>query len=195
MCMKIKFTEDDLIIFDNLISAFLTLCSNICPNLMTVKFHHLIHYSHFIMQYGSPRLFSTLSFESLHSELKFLMKSSNNWRNQCLTIGKKYARLRAIDSQKDCLIYKNIVNIPCPNSVLFNSERVESIGSFEFYNITYKSGILIRHFHDTISYCFLEINDIYKSNECIIFYGNLYKGNYNIDLNYIEHISLHKYIQ
>ena len=50
--MLFDFKLEHLIILENLITSFLSLCSNQSGINMTVKFHHMIHYSRLIEKFG-----------------------------------------------------------------------------------------------------------------------------------------------
>ena len=183
--MKIRFTADDLIFLDNLIASFLELCSSICPTLVTIKFHHLVHYSSYIIRYGPPRLFSTLSFEQLHSDLKTLLRSSKNWKNQCLTISKKYARMRAINPSEQFLNYNNEFEVTVPE-FLNECENVKGVESVEYFNFTYKKNTVIEFSRSNLNLKFMEIKQLFRSDNKLYFQGDIFEGFYNPEFNFVE---------
>ena len=191
---KLEFTNDDLIFLDNLISSFLSLCSELYPDIITIKFHHLIHYSYFISIHGSPRQFSTLPFESLHSELKSFMRTSNNWRNQCLTMGKKYARMHCNDFSKNIYYKLNNSAILDNSNILTHPPGVtHKIKSFNYYNFLYKSGSFILKKNLNLDIKALEVQDIYSSDSDIIFYCKIYDTFYDLEHNFIRIYESHNF--
>ena len=88
-----SFDVNDIAYLGTLISDFLRGCREHMPGLtVTIKFHHLVHYPRMIKLFGPLRFYSTMNFESHHSFLKSLMRSSKNWIYPAHTIAKKYAR-------------------------------------------------------------------------------------------------------
>ena len=86
-------SEEMLVILDNNVASFLKICSEFDDHFnITVKFHHLIHYSECIRKFGPPKFFRTINFESIHSKLKKLIQNSKNWKAVEYTIATKYSR-------------------------------------------------------------------------------------------------------
>ena len=54
-----------------------------------------------IEEFGPPRIFSTINFESIHSSLKQKMSNSKNWRNVIHTSLEKYSRSLLVTPNPD----------------------------------------------------------------------------------------------
>ena len=190
--MSFSISSESIVILDNLIENFLSICSIYDSDLkMTVKFHHLLHYPRFITLFGPPRLFSTRNFESMHSYLKAKIKNSKNWKLVPLTIASKYSR--DILSNKNYKI-KEFGLKACVSTVhelvdLFNSDNLSdvfSLISLHFHNIKYfcnRSVILFKVSENNTLY--LLINKIFKKNNSYIFFGDIFDSYYDEDLSII----------
>ena len=186
--MSFSISTEAIIILDNLIENFLLLCSKHNNEIgMTVKFHHLIHYSRYISLFGPPRLFSTRNFESMHSSLKAKIKNSKNWKLVPYTIASKYSRNKL--SEKCCDIRERGVKL-CVSIVPEFPELVTTD------NIANAFTLLSLHYHNIVYYCnrsailinksesatlFLLISKIFKINDEYIFVGEVCDSYYDED--------------
>ena len=177
--MSFNITPGELIVLENLISVFLRLCSEYDEAIggMTVKFHHLIHYPRLIKQFGPPRVFSTINFESLHSYLKSKIKNSKNWRSTCYTIATKYVRSQIFSETKQFVEFgctPFLLGLPSLMSSL-QSDEVYSLTSLKMYNSTFKcfkSAILLNQSIETIQ--FLYVEQIFKISGNYFLYGTIH---------------------
>ena len=180
ICMSFSFSDCRLVVLDNLIESFLSLCSNYSEGLpFTVKFHHLIHYPRMITKFGPPRIFSTINFESLHSKLKSKIKNSCNWKSVCYTISTKYARSKLF-TEMSCPI--EIGKTPCVTRLPFNIPTQSlsnsySLRGLKIYNQQFycnKNAVIYKHSIDSVE--FLAITDITKVNNDYILSGDLHSS-------------------
>ena len=159
--MSDSIDQEMIVMLRNVISNFLKFCSDFSDLPMTVKFHHLIHYPSNILRYGPPKVFRTINFESLHSHLKRLMRSSKNWTDVCFTIGSKYARRNsALKGQQKPVE----IGLKDDNSLL----------GLKMNNQSYypkKNGMFI--FKDTGNF-FIQIENIEKQNNNYLIDGTIH---------------------
>lgn len=59
------------------------------------KFHYLVHYPELISQYGPPRHYFTMRFESVHQYFKRLTKRTGNFINLTHTLSSRYQNYKA----------------------------------------------------------------------------------------------------
>ena len=59
------------------------------------KFHYLVHYPELISQYGPPRHYFTMRFESVHQYFKRLTKRTGNFINLTQTLSSRYQNYKA----------------------------------------------------------------------------------------------------
>ena len=185
LVMCFEFRLENVHLLSNTIQDFLRLCSqNSGENgiKMTIKFHHLVHLPRLILQFGSPRYFSTLNFEQHNHFLKRLMMSSSNWVNPPETICIKYAQERCLSLKKvPKEVGKNLfpgllpveVSLQCPTTnekyymmaVTINNIKYVALKSFVFLN---------RDENDALNFLFIE--KIFSVDGEYFFYGNVYEG-------------------
>ena len=135
--MLFDFKLEHLIILENLITSFLSLCSNQSGINMTVKFHHMIHYSRLIEKFGPPRIYSTINFESMNSIMKQQMANSKNWKNSILKTLNKYARLSLVESQSKCTevgVFISTIFIPSELSEFSGKSKIKQMRGLNWNN-------------------------------------------------------------
>ena len=175
--MSQRISEDMLCILNTLVVSFLKLCSNFKELSITVKFHHLLHYIDNILKFGPPKVFRTINFESIHSDLKQMIRTSKNWIDVCYTIGTKFARLEVCpsnESAKEIGLVMNNLQLPDPLLNMQN-ETIFHLSGLVVSNQNYypgRNGILI--FQDSGNCNFLAIENIFKINENYFLHGSLY---------------------
>ena len=169
-------SENDLVILESRIDAFLQKCVKVFPTMsITVKFHHMIHYPRLIAEFGPLRLCSTINFESHHSFLKKLAHSSKNWKNPAITIGQAYARATAVTNSTDALFGKTEVSAfdideNLQNHQKFTGTTVYQVKSAIFNGITYKSGGLGGYFSvDMENTTFNKIDKVFSVEQKLFF--------------------------
>ena len=178
--MSFEFSNEKIIMLDNLIEDFLKKCSLYPDQLkMTIKFHHLVHYPRYIQNYGCPRFFSTRNFESMHSFLKSKFKNSKNWKSVPYTIASKYSRSNIAKPSEHINelgvrdFNTNIINLNCSNNV-------KSIKTLKYFNIIYKENKNVVFFKQTeLKSLYLHIKYILKIDNEYLFYGDLYESFYD----------------
>ena len=133
-------TIDSIVYLKTLISDFLQLCQSELQDLnITIKLHHLIHYPRIILMFGPLKYLSTINFESQHSFLKSLIRSSKNWINPALTIATKYARFNCISN-----IQQNsysIANTPFSVPIVIRNLIGENYGQIKSLNSLTMNGV------------------------------------------------------
>ena len=169
-------SEEDLTILDNLVELFLRQCSLLENLKMTVKFHHLTHYVSNILKFGPPKTFRTINFESIHSTLKHLIKSSQNWKDICYTIAMKYARLKVCDQDiqiQEIGMVEYAGNLPDTLSNVA-SQSIFSLKCLKIDNQVYtiNSSAIYTLINDR--HLFLLIEKIFKIDENYFLNGDVY---------------------
>ena len=89
-----------------------------------------------IENFGPPRIFSTINFESLHSLLKSEIKNSRNWKSVCYTIATKYARSQLFFQEpaaQEFGISSYLGPLPSFMSNV-NSDLIQSLSGLKFLN-------------------------------------------------------------
>ena len=177
-----EFNSSDISYLSSLIADFLEICHREFPILsITVKFHHMVHYPRMIELFGPLRFYNTINFESHHSFLKSLMKTSKNWTCPVLTIAKKYARFSAIPSNSklgSVLDFNQILphEFEQPTDAVFYS-RIYING------IEYSLGKLILYSKSDCLYKFLKIDFIFSTQNTHMFVGKVSTSTFNENLN------------
>ena len=183
--MCFEFEVENVSLLSTTIRDFLQLCSTHSGEngiKMTIKFHHLVHLPRLILQFGSPRYFSTLNFEQHNHFLKKLMMSSANLTNPPETISVKYAQKRCLLSQKlPKEVRKSLFLGFLPPQVSSQCEsfnQVFSMMAVSINNIKYivlRSLIFLKR-DENDSLIFLLIEKIFCVDGEYFFYGNAYEG-------------------
>ena len=77
--MAPRISKPNSIYFKSLAANLISLCTVNLPDVsISIKFHHLIHYSDIISRFGPLRFLSTISFEINHYLQKSTIKTSKN---------------------------------------------------------------------------------------------------------------------
>ena len=150
----------------------------------------MIHYARLITEFGPLRMTSTLNFESHHSFLKKLARSSKNWKNPALTIAQSYARATALPLETKKAFGKKIIPIAYIDSKLVSNpkfvtgSKVEGCATIIQNSIKYES----RGKGGVLNICgeeveFLTIQLIYVQGKSIFFGFTKHIANFFPDLN------------
>ena len=170
---------------DSLVEEFLILLSKYFPDeQLSIKFHHLIHYGSYFDKFGPLKLFSTINFEAIHSDLKKEIRSSRNWINPCLTIANKYARANCCSflSSDNFKILHNR-NIPLAIQNTAGNNKVCEINQLEFRGKIYKPGMGII-FAIELEYVIYKIANIYLcENDDFYMLGDEFEASFSENLN------------
>ena len=176
-----KFTFESIAYLKTLIADFLALCVSNYPSMnITIKFHHMVHYPGIILKFGPLRHISTINFESHHSFLKSLMRSSRNWTNTALTIATKYARFTSVfreDNQSSFVILLSFMLPPQVQQIVSNDvDTVRSYSTLHHNGIKYcLNQCLFYKKLDEIDF-FIKLEGIYLVNSDFLFYGTIQRA-------------------
>ena len=174
--MSNSLSSEILTILNSLIELFLKECSAFENLKMTIKFHHLTHYISNILKFGPPKTFRTINFESIHSILKKLIKSSQNWKDICYTIAMKYARLKVCDQEiqiKEIGIVEYTGILP-DSLVNFEKNSIYSLKCLKIDNQVYTVNLSAIYTLINDAHFFLLIKQILKIDKNYFINGDVY---------------------
>ena len=143
------------------------------PNeIITLKYHHLIHYGRIFSLFGPLRYLSTINFEAMHSGFKTSIRSSKNWKNPVLTIGNKYARETCLNSEPK-IVYESFTPsfIPLAIQELLdnNLDHIRSTKSLNINGKNYKINQVVFFKRSERTYGMLISSFFFKINQNSLF--------------------------
>ena len=186
------FDDGNIAYLGTLIADFLLACRTHLPSLrLSVKFHYMTHYPRMIKQFGPLRYFNTMNFESHHSFLKSLIKSSNNWKCPAYTISNKYARFSALqgrsqDESNTPLSYNQMQSVEIYSRFSIDSTPGPFFAKISLGGVLYMVENVIFYARIEDIDFFLKISHIIFSNNTYIFCGKIAKGIFQSNKNIIQ---------
>jgi len=89
------FTEVKIQAIEKKVAAYLSQFKILYPNeSISAKFHFMVHYGRAIREYGPPRQYSTMRFESKHATFKRFVAAIHNHKNFTKTLSEKHQHLQ-----------------------------------------------------------------------------------------------------
>jgi hypothetical protein len=201
-----KFTEEFIEMIENQIKSYLEEFMMLYPTLnLTPKMHFMIHYGRAIREFGPPKHYSSMRFESKHSYFKKINRMAHNQINVTKTLAYRHQLLQLYHfSSSNLVLDVEYGPLSKPNettsklrTIKINEHVLEydlnDINNFEennddenvkFYkHITYQG--LEYHCNDVI-YCLSVglgiINHIFSKEKRIFFLVNQLIGEYHYSL-------------